>query len=102
MPRSYLKDYEVAYIAGRIDDALRLMRIGCDNTIFPAQDSRQSSFVSVHFLPIADCEGKICNKLNVPIDPTARPLVDHIAERCIMDIANYLKKEYVYKNKEDI
>ena len=102
MSRTYLKDYEGAYIVGRIDDALRLMRIGCDNTIFPAQGSQQSSFVSVHFLPIADCEGKFCSKLNVPIDPTSKHLVDHIAERCIMDIANYLKKEYVYKNKEDI
>lgn len=102
MSRSYLKDYEVTYIKGRIDDALRLMRIGCDNTIFPAQGSQRSSFVSVHFLPIVDCEGCIAIQLKVPIDTTARPLVDHIAERCIMDIANYLKKEYVYKNKEDI
>lgn len=102
MSRSYLKDYEVAYIEGRIDDALRLMRIKCNSMISPAQGSQQSSFVSVHFLPIADCEGRTAIQLKVPIDIAAKHLVDHIAERCIRDIAEYLKKEYVYKNKEDI
>ena len=101
MSRSYLKDYEVAYIKGCIDGALRLMHIGCNNTIFPARDSQQSSFVIVHFLPIVDCEGRTAIQLKVPIDITAKHLVDHIAERCIRDIAEYLKKEYVYKNKED-
>lgn len=102
MSRSYLKDYEVAYIKGCIDGALRLMHIGCNNTIFPARDSQQSSFVSVTFMPDAACAGEASARFNVPINLTARPLVDHIAERCIMDIANYLKNEYVYRNKEDI
>ena len=97
MSRSHLKDYEVAYIEGCINDRLRVYSIRCDNTIFPAQGTRQSSFVSVAFMPDAACTGETYTKFNVSIDLTARPLVDHIAERCIMEIADYLKKEYVYK-----
>ena len=102
MSRSYLKDYEVAYIEALINNRLHVCDIRCDNVIFPAQGSQQSSFVSVTFMPDAACAGEASARFNVPINLTARPLVDHIAERCIMDIANYLKNEYVYKNKEDI
>ena len=97
MSRSYLKDYEVAYIEALINNRLHVCDIRCDNVIFP-----QSSFVSVTFMPDAACAGEASARFNVPINLTARPLVDHIAERCIMDIANYLKNEYVYRNKEDI